>query len=104
MRAMPENASKRNAYLVKNELVVSLKVTDDFVYVEFTNCATKRTTKGWIKISDVMKVEDSTMTDPRLLETDYAGPVCSALFFLQGLAIPKFKAQNAFRLVIEPKS
>ena len=44
----PDYSSRRKAYLVEGENIKALKEKDLFVYCEFTNATTRKTTKGWI--------------------------------------------------------
>ncbi len=45
--------SKRTAYLVEGETVTCEKEKDGYIYVEFTNATSKKTTKGWLCKTDV---------------------------------------------------
>lgn len=47
----PNEITKRKGYLVKGEMVLPLKIENEFVYIEFTNNSSNRTTKGWILLN-----------------------------------------------------
>ncbi|MDR0606641.1 MAG: hypothetical protein LBG80_20410 [Bacteroidales bacterium] len=49
----PNESSKKEAYLVVEDIVEFLDINSDFGYVEFLHPVTNRTTKGWIRFEDV---------------------------------------------------
>lgn len=49
---LPDNSSKRNAYLVKGEVGNVIESRNGFVYIVFKNDR-NQITKGWISISDI---------------------------------------------------
>jgi hypothetical protein len=46
------NESRRNAYLVFGDAVISIQESNDFIYVTFLN-SSGRESKGWIKTTDL---------------------------------------------------
>ena len=46
---------KRKAYLVYGETITGLQIKSGYVYCVFTNSVTKKTSKGWILLSDLSK-------------------------------------------------
>ena len=49
----PNLESRSKSYLVKGEMSQVFSSNDDFVYTEFRNEESGKTTKGWIRISDI---------------------------------------------------
>ncbi len=56
---------KRKAYLVYGERISALKVKNGYMYCEFINSATKKTSKGWILQSDLDKTVSDEGTDAK---------------------------------------
>jgi hypothetical protein len=49
----PDYETKKNAYLMKGDLVSVLRVSNNFLYIEFYSAYLNKTTKGWIDVKDV---------------------------------------------------
>jgi uncharacterized membrane protein YhaH (DUF805 family) len=58
----PSETTRRNAYLVAGDKVASTTEKDGFIWVEFTNQQTQRTTRGWLKLQD-LEVADAEQVD-----------------------------------------
>ena len=54
----PDFETKKNAYLMKGDLVSALRVSNNFIYVEFYSEYLNKTTKGWIDVKDVEHFEN----------------------------------------------
>jgi len=53
---LPDENTKSSKYLVEDDVVDVIKKENDFGYAEYTN-EQGRTTKGWLKMSDITKIE-----------------------------------------------
>jgi hypothetical protein len=49
----PDYLTKRKSYLVKGDLVEALRVSNNFIYVEFHSQYLDKTSKGWIDVNDI---------------------------------------------------
>ena len=49
----PDYLTKRKSYLVKGDLVTALRVSNNFIYIEFYNKYLDKTSKGWIDVNDI---------------------------------------------------
>jgi hypothetical protein len=49
----PDYNTRKKAYLVRGDLTTALKVSNNFIYVEFYSEYLKKTTSGWIDVNDV---------------------------------------------------
>lgn len=52
----PADSTLRKGYLLNGEIVTAEKDSIGFIYVEFTNKDTKKTSKGWIKLACLNKM------------------------------------------------
>lgn len=55
--SQPDPATRKKAYLVKNDRFSPIRVSNNYVYVEFYSAYLNATTKGWINMDDVAIVE-----------------------------------------------
>jgi serine/threonine-protein kinase len=59
----PDPATRRSAYMVpSNDVVTALDEKNGFIYTEFTN-SNGKTSKGWIQKSDLISLEDWALQD-----------------------------------------
>jgi LAS superfamily LD-carboxypeptidase LdcB len=49
----PDYLTKKKSYLVKGDLIEALKVSNNFIYIEFYSEYSGKTSKGWIEVNDV---------------------------------------------------
>jgi hypothetical protein len=49
----PDFLTKRKSYLVKGDLVEALRVSNNFIYVEYYSQYLDKTSKGWIDLNDI---------------------------------------------------
>jgi LAS superfamily LD-carboxypeptidase LdcB len=49
----PDYLTKRKSYLVKGDLVEALRVSNNFIYVEYYSQNLDKTSKGWIDVNDI---------------------------------------------------
>ena len=53
----PADSTLRKGYLLNGEIVTAEKDSIGFIYVEFTNKDTKKTSRGWIKLACLNKMK-----------------------------------------------
>jgi len=49
----PDYMTKKKSYLVKGDLIEALRVSNNFIYVEFYSQYFDKTSKGWIDVNDI---------------------------------------------------
>ncbi len=49
----PDYMTKRKSYLVKGDLIEAIRVSNNFIYVEFYSQYLDKTSKGWIDVNDI---------------------------------------------------
>lgn len=84
---LPDVATRRNAYMVpSNEVVTAYDEQNDFIYTEFTN-PKGQTSKGWLRKSDLVTMEEWTRNQKaestRPTEADIRSQLMDAASFLQ---------------------
>ena len=88
----PDEASRRNAFLSKNDLVTSYQQENGFIYTEFTN-SRGQTSKGWLKLSELMTADEWQQlqdTQPqRPTDEEVRSQLSSAASFLQNNQAPE---------------
>ena len=53
----PDYNTKKKSYLVKGDIIDVLKVSNNFLYIEFYSEYLSKTSKGWIDVDDVEQFE-----------------------------------------------
>ncbi len=48
-----DNYTKRNAYLVKGDRCNPIRVQNNYIYIQFSNNSSYKTTDGWISMDDL---------------------------------------------------
>jgi hypothetical protein len=49
----PDYMTKKKSYLVKGDLIEALRVSNNFIYIEFYSQYLDKTSKGWIDVNDI---------------------------------------------------
>ena len=49
----PDYMTKRKSYLVKGDLIEALRVSNNFIYIEFYSQYLDKTSTGWIDVNDI---------------------------------------------------
>lgn len=82
----PDETTRRNAFLSKNDPITAYQEEAGFVYTEFTN-SRGQTSKGWLKLADLMTADEwqqAQDTQPRRpTEEDIRNQLYSAAIFVQ---------------------
>jgi len=82
----PNETTRRNAFLSKNDPITAYQEEAGFVYTEFTN-SRGQTSKGWLKLADLMTADEwqqAQDTQPRRpTEEDIRDQLYSAASFVQ---------------------
>ena len=49
----PDYMTKKKSYLVKGDLIEAIRVSNNFIYIEFYSQYLDKTSKGWIDVNDI---------------------------------------------------
>ncbi|MFN4909602.1 MAG: hypothetical protein ACK454_07485 [Flavobacteriales bacterium] len=60
---MPDESTRRSAYLIQGDRIMVEKSQRNYVYVTFTNETTGRTTAGWLKSDDLEPIDSPEFYD-----------------------------------------
>mgnify|MGYP000079213409 CR=1 FL=1 len=60
---MPDESTRKSAYLIQGDRIMVEKSQRNFVYVTFTNEASGRTTTGWLKSDDLEPIDSPEYYD-----------------------------------------